>query len=411
MDLNTVYLALDSGVYSTRTIASCANAASSCWSAYGSGLPAFPVVGLIALPTTSATHLLLAATYGRGLWQTPLWTAGTELTTATATPTSLSFTAQASSTSSNAQTVTIQNTGIPTLLPTTIEMTGAFSETDTCQGATINAGQSCTIQVVFSPTSTGNLTGQMTIGANIAGGEVTVPLSGTGVAAGNITLAPSSIVFDSSPSQGASMVLVGQTSAAFQATLQNTGGAAISYTTAISGPFAISSDACAESGAGLVPADTACQLSLTFSPTAEGVATGTLTITDSIGMQTVALRGYGWSLPTDTLSTATLNFPPTIEQTSPTISSSLPVTITNSGDEPLTSIAISISSEFQIFNNNCTSQLAGNSSCTISVAFVPTAVGLQTETLTIADSSRTQTVALCPAPGWHLPYLASARPA
>ena len=70
------------------------------------------------------------------------------------------------------QTVTVTNTGGIALTPTAIAVSGDFSETDNCQNAAINAGASCAVQVTFSPTQTGSATGQMTISANVAGGQL-----------------------------------------------------------------------------------------------------------------------------------------------------------------------------------------------------------------------------------------------
>ena len=178
---STVYVATDAGVYFTSQVGSCAQASSDCWTFFGSGLPAAPVVSLIALPATDTQQVLIAGTYGRGIWQTPLWSSGVSLTSATASPDSLTFAGQAFGTTSAAQPVTLKNTGSIALTPTAISFSGDFTETtDTCKGATIEPGNSCTIQVAFRPAASGSLSGQMTISANVYGGRLTVDLSGTG---------------------------------------------------------------------------------------------------------------------------------------------------------------------------------------------------------------------------------------
>jgi hypothetical protein len=192
-DANTVYLARDNGVYSTRQIATCATAAWNCWSAYGTGLPSAPVVQLSAAPVTGSLSVLVAATYGRGVWQIPLWTAGMQSTTATVVPGSLTFGAQAFGSTSSAQTVTLTNTGGIALTPTAIAVTGDFSETDSCVNANVNGGTSCFIHVTFTPTLTGSRSGQLTISANVDGGQLTVDLSGTGTSSGAVGLAPSTV--------------------------------------------------------------------------------------------------------------------------------------------------------------------------------------------------------------------------
>ena len=70
-DANTIYVAMDTGVYATSQVATCATATVSCWSVYGTGLPNAPVVALQAsagLATgDGCSGELRAATYGRGI--------------------------------------------------------------------------------------------------------------------------------------------------------------------------------------------------------------------------------------------------------------------------------------------------------------------------------------------------------
>jgi hypothetical protein len=381
-DANTVYVATDDGVYATRQIASCADLSSGCWSAFGSGLPEAPVVELSAAPVSAAVHDLVAATYGRGIWTIPLLTAAVSDTTATATPSPLTFPSQMAGSSSSAQTVTVTNTGTVALTPDGISFGGAdsgdFSETDDCQGESIAAGDSCTIQVTFTPAATGSRTGLLTIGANVAGGELPVSLSGTGAASTGFNLTPASISFGG--------VEVGSTSAALQVTANNSSSSAVPLTSSITSPFAIASNACGTS----VPAETSCNLTMTFTPVQTGAATGTLSLTDADGIQTVALRGAGLAAPTDSLAPTHLSFPGTIMGQ---LSGAQTVTLTNSGGVSLTSIAVSVSGAFTV-TNPCTANLSANSSCMIGVQFAPTAVGAQTGTLTVSDLLRTQMVAL-----------------
>jgi ligand-binding sensor domain-containing protein len=65
---NTVYMATDEGVYFTTQVGSCPVASQRCWSVFGSGLPEAPVVALSASPAGAASPVLVAGTYGRGIW-------------------------------------------------------------------------------------------------------------------------------------------------------------------------------------------------------------------------------------------------------------------------------------------------------------------------------------------------------
>ena len=374
----TVYIATDAGVYFTTQIANCALPASNCWSAFGSGLPQAPVVQLIASPASSTAQVLLAATFGRGIWQTGLWTGGTGLTTATVNPASLTFASQVFGTASSAQTVTLTNSGSIALAPTGIRMSGDFSETDNCVNASLASGESCTIQVTFTPTATGSRTGQMIVSANVSGGQLSVEMTGTGTPAGTVSLTPAAIDFGS--------VQIGTTSPPEQVAAENSSTTAIPITgVTVSLPFLIASNTCAT-----LAAQTDCQVTVEFAPTQSGAVAGTLEFTDGAGTQTVALTGTGAALPTDILNPLSMTFPGTAEGQD---SAAQTTTLTNTGGLPLTSIAITLSGPFQT-SNNCGTQLAGPASCTVSVVFAPTQLGAQTGTLTVSDALRTQTVAL-----------------
>ncbi len=380
-DPNTAYIATDTGVYFTRTMSNCANLPSSCWTAYGTRLPEAPVVALGAAPATTSPNVLVAATYGRGVWQIPLATAGVQLTTATAQPASLLFAAQNYGTPSAAQTVTLTNTGSIALVPGTIAMTGDFSETDNCGSATLNFGSSCAIQVTFDPTTAGARTGQLTIAVNISGGVLTVPLSGTGNPPGLVNLSPASMNFG--------QVQVGSLSPPLPITVQNGGSSAVSITSlTVSGPFLLASNSC---GTTSVAADSDCQLTVEFQPAARGAATGSLKMVDSSGTQVVQLAGSGEAPPTDALSPTSLTFAATVIGQS---SAPQTIALTNSGDVILTSIKASVSGPFQL-TSNCTAQLPGNTACSLSVTFIPTQAATQTGTLTVSDILNPgQTVAL-----------------
>jgi hypothetical protein len=377
---NTVYIATDQGVYFTTQVANCAQALSNCWSVFGAGLPGAPAVGLSTTPGSSSAGVLLAATYGRGIWQTALWSAETALTTASASPSTLTFPSQVFNTSSSPMTVTLADTGSLALSPTSIAITGNFSETDNCVNATVGVGTSCAIQVTFTPQVAGPLSGEMTIYANVYGGQLTVDLTGIGAPAGAVSLTPGTVAFGP--------VEVGSTSSPLSVTAANNSAIAIPISSvSVTPPFVLLSNACGTTS--LAPGSD-CQLEVEFAPTLAGPVSGLLTFIDGAGTQTVELTGAGESPPADVLNPTSLAFPATpVGQ----LSAALPVTITNSGGLPLTSISISASGQFQQ-SNTCGPQLVAGAVCTINVIFAPTQAAADTGTITIADALRTQMVAL-----------------
>ncbi|MEU9212760.1 choice-of-anchor D domain-containing protein [Streptomyces sp. NPDC048415] len=122
---------------------------------------------------------------------------GASTATLSTSPTSLTYPSQALNTASNAQTVTVTNTGNATATLSGITITGDFSQTNTC-GTSIAAGTSCTVSVTFKPTASGTRTGDLTVAGNASNGTSTVALTGTGAGAVNKNLAAGTPTTESS---------------------------------------------------------------------------------------------------------------------------------------------------------------------------------------------------------------------
>jgi hypothetical protein len=402
-DANTLYVALDTGVYVTTQVSTCTSA--NCWSIYGSNLPNAPAIQLAAAPSmpTGDGRLgeLRVATYGRGLWQIPLLTALSPAAPAISlNPTLLVFGDQAVATASAAQTITVTNSGSAPLTVSSVVATdddsGAihdFIESDNCTAAPIDIGLTCTIQVRFLPSVTGSRTGLLTVYGNIPGGQATATLSGTATPPAAVILNPVILTFPSTP--------INATSTAQNITISNTGGTPTSLQTPIvtGTGFKLSANTCGAS----LPPDTGCTVAITFTPTVSGAHTGTFTITDGAGTQTASLSGIGTSPATDALSPLTLAFAP---QELTTVSTPRQLTLTNSGDVALTLIAAQVTSGDFTVANACGNSLNAHSTCAINVMFQPQSLGTETGSLVLSDQYRTQTVALSgvgtPPPGVSL---------
>ncbi|MGD1101618.1 MAG: FG-GAP-like repeat-containing protein, partial [Terriglobia bacterium] len=182
---------------------------------------------------------------------------------------------------------------------------------------------------------------------------------------------------------------VGTTSAPATVTISNPSGAplAISGATA-SDAFSVANDCPATLAPG-----SSCALSVFFSPTASGDASGVLTISDNASgnSQKVPVHGIGIGEPAACVSPTTLSFAP---QNVGTTSAGATVTLLNSGGAAL-SVSVTASGDFAE-TDNCVPSLAAGAQCTISVTFAPTAAGTRTGVLTIADNalSSPQTVSL-----------------
>ena len=381
-DANTVYVALDTGVYVTTQVTNCA--ATNCWSVYGTQLPNAPAVELLAaaaMPTGDGRlGELRVATYGRGIWQIPLLTAATAAAPAIQlVPATVTFSTQQTGTLSAPVTVTVTNTGNASLTVSSVVTSGDFVESDTCVGAAVAQGASCNVQVRFQPTAAGTRTGLLTVYGNVAGGQATAALSGMATPPAAIVLTPVSLSFAATN--------LGSTSTAGNITIANTGGTSSALQTpVVTGDFSISANSCTAT----LGRQSSCTVSVVFRPTASGTRTGVLTVVDDAGTQVATLSGTGTAPATDALAPATLSF---AAQQLGTASTAQAVTLTNAGDVALTLIAASVTGDFTVVNA-CGNSLAAHSSCALQVAYAPRALGAETGVLTVADEFRSRTVAL-----------------
>jgi len=175
----------------------------------------------------------------------------------------------------------------------------------------------------------------MTIFANVSGGQIAIALSGTGTAAGAVSLTPASINFG--------QVEVNTVSSSLPVDASNATGAAVPVTSVtVTAPFVLASNSC---GVQSLAAEASCQISINFQPTQAGAALGTLTLIDGAGTQTVNLTGTGAAPATDQLGSTAIAFSPTATGQ---LSAAQTVLLTNAGDLPLTSIALSVGGAFQV---------------------------------------------------------------
>ena len=137
---------------------------------------------------------------------------------------------------------------------------------------------------------------------------------------------------------------------------------------------------------------TSCIISVTFNPTAAGVRTGAITITDSVASspQHITLTGNGVAGLAATVSPTSLNFG---NQTQGTTGASQNVTFTNTGSTTLTMTGFSIAgvnpTDFSISTSTCfqSQSLAVGASCAFTMVFTPQAAGNLSATLQILDNS------------------------
>ena len=198
----------------------------------------------------------------------------------TTSPGSLNFGSVATGTTSAAQTVTVSNPTGSAAAVSSIAAGGDFAQTNNC-GSSIAANGSCTVNVTFSPSASGARSGALTV--NAGGVTDTVSLSGNGIAPGPVLNAnPASLAF--------ARTAVGASAAPQTVTITNTGTSSASVSgVSVTGDYK-QTDNCSS-----IAVNGSCSVTVSFSPTAGGSRTGTLTVASNATNTptTVALSGTG----------------------------------------------------------------------------------------------------------------------
>lgn len=323
--------------------------------------------------------------------------AAAPLPSAVVGPVAMSFVATTVGAASAAQTVTISNTGTAPLVVSGIASSDAavFKVTGgSCvAGGSVTAGASCTVMLSFNPAAAGAASASLTIAHNASPNMSTVTLSGTGVAAApGVSVSPSLLTFSQ---------VTGTTSSNQTVTVSNTGSATLALSSIViggaqAGEFA---KAPASSCGASVAAGASCSVLINFTPAATGARTASLTITHNAagGSSSAALNGTGTSTaqPVISVNNNALTFSAQALGSSATQT----VTVTNSGQANLVLSSVALSgaqSADYSLSGTCmaNANIAVNQSCTLTVQFVPAAVGTRSASVNIASNATPVTIGL-----------------
>jgi hypothetical protein len=185
--------------------------------------------------------------------------------------------------SSSSLPLTLTNTGNLPLNVTGGSFSGTnsadFSQTNNCTA--VAPGTACTVMILFAPSSLSAESAQLALESNAVNSPTDVALTSAP--------APVAILTTSSTSLDFGTVAV-NSSATKMLTIGNSGNATLtSLAVQVSGSGFTLANPCPASLAALAQ----CSVTVTFTPTAGGNVTGTLTITSSLSPVTVALLGSG----------------------------------------------------------------------------------------------------------------------
>jgi hypothetical protein len=302
--------------------------------------------------------------------------------------TNLTFPNQPLNAASTQAVITLTNSGSgPLNIPAggiTITGTAAsdFSQTNDCGTQVAATGTNyCHIYLVFTPTALFTRSATLNIADDANPSPQSIALLGTGVQVQAPSVAPLTLTFVNQA--------LSQTSPAQSVTISNNDPtyALTLATPAITGDFQIfpANTTCTTS----VPKSGSCVISVTFTPTASGSRTGTLTVSTNGAVipLTVQLSGTGGAV--GSVSPTLLNLGSANVNES---SAAQSVTVTNSSNFPVNLTGITLSgaaaSEFSAVNN-CGTVVSPNIPCTVSVTFKPAATGTRTANMTIGSDAAT----------------------
>jgi Abnormal spindle-like microcephaly-assoc'd, ASPM-SPD-2-Hydin/WD40-like Beta Propeller Repeat len=292
-------------------------------------------------------------------------------------------------TESTPRTVTLRNISSASVVVNGVAVAGADAEVfaigdDTCTGANIETGGSCTVTVRFHPDRVGARAARLEFSDDARGSPHSVALSGTGVSP--VALSPSSIAFPPSPDHydGAIRTVTLTNVAPDDLTI-----GAVALRGADVGSFILRGNTCS----GRTPASgQSCTVQVRFRPLGAGAKRASLRFSDSAidSPQTVRLAGTGTPGAWLERSAQALKFG---HHQVGTTTAAKAVTLTNVGSAPLTISEIAKegpnASDFRNLTQTCTAMgtLNPGESCTASIAFRPTATGPRAATLTITDTA------------------------
>ncbi len=311
--------------------------------------------------------------------------------------------------SNNTLTVTATNNGDASLTVSSATSSNKqFALSTPSLPATIAAGQSTTLSVVYTPSAAGNVSATLTIANSASNASVAVSLSGIGIAPGQLNSNATTLNFGN--------VLLGK-SGTQSAVLTNAGGSSVTISQAnISG-----SSGFQVTGLNLpltLNSGQTATLNVTFTPQSSGAASGSISLTSTASMSdkhAVRLRMEGFANDTSTLviqvngegttpgvlgaSPSSLNFVNVVVGSN----SSQGVTVTNSGGSNATiSQAIVTGAGFSVNGLTLPLTLTPGQSTGFNVVFAPQSAGTISGNVALTSDASNSTLNI-PLSGISLP--------
>ncbi len=298
-------------------------------------------------------------------------------------PTPFNFGDAVIGTASSPNVFTVENIGEEESGTITISISGLDATqfdlgTDSCSGVTLTPGETCTVEGIYDPSSSGLHMGTLQATAS-PGSTATAALQGRASSAASLRLLPGT--------QGFGTIVTGTSSSTVDFTLTNTGGVptgTISHT--FTGPdaaeFSVTSSTCA--GAPLDGGDS-CTITVRFNAATAGAKMASLDVTDGTLNASATLTATGVTPGAIIFEPPTRNFGTSAIGVA---TGATTFTLRNTGGSATTAITVAVAgtnpADFPIVagGDGCSGAiLPAAGTCTVAVLFNPTVAGARAATL------------------------------
>jgi hypothetical protein len=288
---------------------------------------------------------------------------------------------QVGSTGSTQITLTNGGTASVSIAQATASGTG-FSVSGLPAGSTIAAGQSASFTAQFSPTSSGNASGSVSISSNAPNSPLTIALSGTGsqaqlgavpgtAAFGNVSTGNSNSQTISLSNGGTASVVISR------ATVTGTGFSITGLTTPLT-----------------IPTGSNATFNAVFAPSTAGSATGSISLTSNAPNSplTIALSGTGVAgTQLLTFSTSSLSF----GSVNVGSNSDLSAALINTGNSSVTISSVNVSGTgFTVSGVSSGETLTAGQSVPVTVQFAPAVAGAVSGSVSLISNATNSPAAM-----------------
>ena len=358
--------------------------------------------GTVSFATTAAQSQAKSARKAQdqsGTVVLPLSGVGLQAGTLSANPASLAF-GNVQVGGNGSLTVTLTNNGGISLTVSQANVSGAgFTLSGLTLPVTLAANQSVAFNVKFAPTVAGAVSGSLTVVSDGSNPSLTIPLTGTGIAPGQLSASPASLAFGN--------VQIGSSSNKSE-TLTNNGGTAVTISQATPTGTGYSM-----SGLTLpvtLAAGQSVGFTVTYAPTTAGAANGNLSIvSDAPGSPlSIGLTGTGVAPGQLAANPVSLSFGNVLLGTTKLLTE----TLTNTGGAGVTiSAATASGTGFTLSGLSLPLTINAGQSTSFSVQFAPTTPGGVNGTVSITSNGSNPNLTIALSGSGATPGALSANPA